>query len=43
MNPIYIGSRKRQELLSKLGAWRPWERIKKEGKKEKGAEKCIAQ
>ena len=25
---IYMGSRKRQDLLSKLGAWGSWERVK---------------
>ena len=36
---IYIVSRKRQDLLSKLGAWGPWQRIEREGRGRKGAEK----
>ena len=27
MDLIYMGSRKKQNLLSKLGAWGPWERV----------------
>ena len=33
---IYMGSRKRQALLSKLGAWGPWERVG--GGERKGGE-----
>ena len=33
------GKRKRQDLLSKLGSWGPWERIEGEGR----GRKCIAQ
>ena len=41
---IYIGSRKRQNLLSKLGAWEPWERAEGEGRGREGRkEKCRAQ
>ena len=37
---IYMGSRKRQDLLSKLGAWEPWERVEwVRGKKGMGVEK----
>ena len=32
-----MGSRKRQDLLSQLGAWGPWERV--EGEAGRGAEK----
>ena len=35
------GSKKRQDLLSKLGAWEPWVRIKGKGEEEKGAEKNV--
>ena len=35
---IYMGSRKRQDLLSKLGAWGPWERVEGEGNVRKGEE-----
>ena len=39
-----MGSRKRQDLLSKLGAWGPCERIEGEGRGKEGSrEKCIAQ
>ena len=34
---IYMGSRKRQDLLSKLGAWGSWERVEG-GKGEAGRE-----
>ena len=27
INLIYMGIRKRQDLLSKLGAWGPWGRV----------------
>ena len=33
MDLIYMVSRKRQALLSKLGAWRPWERVEGEGER----------
>ena len=36
MDLIYMGSRKRQDLLGKLGAWGPWERVE-----ERGAEKNV--
>ena len=41
MDLMYIGSRKRQDLMSKLGAWEPWERIEGEGRGEerRGVEK----
>ena len=38
---IYMGSRKRQDLLSKLGAWGPWERVEGKGKTGRGAEKDV--
>ena len=41
---IYMGSRRRHDLLSKLGAWGPWERV--EGKvrgREGKRENCISQ
>ena len=41
---IYMGSRKRQDLLSKLGTWRPWERVEGKGRGRDGSrEKCRAQ
>ena len=44
MDLIYTGSRKRQDHLSKLGAWGPWERVEGEGKgREESIEKCRAQ
>ena len=44
MDLINMGSRKRQDLLSKLGAWGPWEKVEWEGKEREGSrEKCIAQ
>ena len=33
---ICMGSRKRQDHLSKLGAWGPWEKFEGEGKEEEG-------
>ena len=39
-----MGSRKRQDLLSKLGAWGPWERVEGEGRGREGSrEKCRVQ
>ena len=39
-----MGSRKRQDLLRKLGAWRPWKRVEVEGRGKKGSrEKCRAE
>ena len=35
MDLSYIESRKRQDLLSKLGAWEPWERVEGEESREK--------
>ena len=32
MDLIYMGSRKRQDHLSKLGAWGPWERDERVGR-----------
>ena len=44
---IYMGSRKRQDLLSKLGAWGPWgpwERVGGGGERKGGEwKKYIAQ
>ena len=41
---IYMGSRKRQDLLSKVGAWGPWEKVEGEGRGKEGSrEKCRAQ
>ena len=39
---IYMGSRKRQDLLSKLEAWGPWGRVEG-GRREagRGAEKNV--
>ena len=36
-----MGSRKRRDLLSKLRAWGPWERIEWRGEAGKGAEKNV--
>ena len=39
---IYMGSRKKQDLLSKLGAWGPRERIDKgRGEERRGIEKNV--
>ena len=36
--------KKQQDILSKLGAWGPWERIEgEEREREASREKCIAQ
>ena len=45
MDLNYMGHRKRQDLLSKLGVCEPWERVKDEGGERKGREcrKSIAQ
>ena len=41
---ICMGSRKRQDPMSKLGAWGPWERIEREERgRERNREKCTAQ
>ena len=41
---IYVGSRKRKDLLSKLRAWEPWEKVEEEGRGREGSrEKCRAQ
>lgn len=40
MDIIYIKSRIRQ-ILSKLGAWIPWEKIERRGEAETGAEKKL--
>ena len=40
MNPIYMGSRKRQDILSKLGTWGPREKLKGRGER-RGAEKNV--
>ena len=37
-----MGSRKRQDLLSKLGAWEPWERVEGEGRGGRGVEKIYS-
>ena len=44
MDVIYMGSRKRQDLLSRFGAWGTWERVKGEGRgRERRKEKmCIS-
>ena len=36
---IYTGSRKRQDLLSKLRAWGPWEKV--EGERQGGEQRKI--
>ena len=44
MDLIYIGITKRQNLLSKFGAWGPWERVEGKGRVREGSrEKCRAQ
>ena len=44
MDLIYIGSRKIQDLLSKLGSWESWERIGvEEGEREWSGEKYTVQ
>ena len=44
MDLIYVESKRRQVLLSKFGAWGPWERVEGEGRGRDGSrEKCIAQ
>ena len=44
MDLIYMRIRKRQDLLSKLAAWRAWKRIEGKGRGREGSrEKCIAQ
>ena len=40
MDLNYMGCRKRQDLLSKLGAWEPWERRERE-EEGRGVEKNI--
>ena len=41
---IYMGIRKRQDLLSKLGTWEHWKRVEGEGRgREVSREKCRAQ
>ena len=41
MDLNYMGRRKRQDLLSKLGAWRPWKGLNGRRKAESGAEKNV--
>ena len=41
MDLIYMRNRKRQDLLSKLGAQGPWERAEGEDKGRRGAEKNV--
>ena len=41
MDLIYLGSRKRQVLLSILGACRPWERVEGDGEEGRGSEKNV--
>ena len=44
MDLIYMGSRKRKDFMSKLGAWEPWERVEMEGRRREGnREKYITQ
>ena len=38
---IFMGGRKRQALLSKLGAWGLWERVEGKGEEGRGAVKNI--
>ena len=38
---IYMGNRKGQDLLSKLGAWRPWVSVEWEGRGRRGVEKNV--
>ena len=41
MNLIYMESRKRQDRLSKLGAWGPWESVEKREEVEKRTKKTV--
>ena len=41
MELIYMGSRKRQDLLSKLEVWGSWERAEEAGEKGRRAEKKL--
>ena len=44
MDPLYMGSRKRQDLMSKLGVWGPRKRAeRKRGEREGTGEKYITQ
>ena len=38
---IYMECRKRQDLLSKFGAWGLWERVKKERRGREGSGKNV--
>ena len=38
---IYMGSRKRQDLLRKLEAWGSWERVEGEGRGKEGSREKI--
>ena len=42
MNLIDMGSRKRQDLLSKLGPWGFWERVEGEGEEGRKVEKIYS-
>ena len=41
MDLISMGSRKRQDLLSKLGAWGPWEEVEREGRGREGSRENV--
>ena len=41
MDLMYMGKIKREALLSKLGAWGPWERVEGEGRGREKMEKNI--
>ena len=41
MDLIYMVRRKRQDLLRKLGAWGPWERVEGEGKGRERSRKNV--
>ena len=39
MDLMYMSSRKRKDLLSKLRPWGPWERVSGDGRDRKGSRK----
>lgn len=44
MGQAYMGSRKSQDILSKMGTWGPWERVEGEGRdREESREKIRTQ
>ena len=41
MDLNYMGNRKKQDLLNKLGEWGPWERVERDGREGKGSREKI--